>query len=207
MKLTKLGKWTSGIILASGILTVGAIQTINWIDGNVNAYEEKEKAHAEALADHQDAIKVTDEHYEGTDELTQSLIDSNETTGINDLEGAELVDRWVDGQWWNEIDVQDTIHKMSHQKVIASMKRGSIEITKTRLENLSKAIEQNRDHLDNYGVYRAIVDKWIKGDFKKADQDHNAIWEMQDGEIGQATGVASKEEEKEYIENTFGDGQ
>jgi hypothetical protein len=210
MKLKKWVKWTVGsVVVASGIV-VGAYQTTAWVMGNAKAYESTEKARAEVLKENYDAIKVTDEEptiEETTNTDTVDVDPVNEVAGINDTEGTELVDQWVDGQWWNDIDVQETIHKMSHQKIIASMKRGSIQITQKRLENLSKAIDQNKDHLESYDIYREILDRWIKGDFSQADQDHNAIWEMMDGEIGKATGVASKEQEKEYIQNTFGDGQ
>lgn len=198
MKLKKWVKWTIGsVVVASGIV-IGSYNVTAWVMGNAKAYEEKEKTWGQMKQ-----IEVTDI----MDDESVDLDPVNEVAGINDVEGSELVDQWVDGQWWNDIDVQETIHKMSHQKVIASDKRGSIQITDKRIKNLSTAVDQNKDHLENYDLYRDILDRWIEGDFSQADDDHNAIWETLDGEIGRATGVASKDQEKEYIENTFGDGQ
>jgi hypothetical protein len=78
---------------------------------------------------------------------------------------------------------------MSHDKVIADQKRGDVDMTTLNIQTMSQIIDENQDNLENYDVYRYILDKWIAGDFSTADDDHNVIWEMQGGEVGQATGV------------------
>lgn len=151
----------------------------------------------------------------GLKSLVADLINSNEA--VVDDQATETLDRAYELLTsddpldvtieWNDVQVQNAIHKMSHQKVLADVKWGAIQITKKRLETLSTIIDQNKDHLEHYDLYRDILDRWLKGDFSRADEDHNAIWELQDGTIGKAYGVQTKEEEQEFIKNTFGDGE
>jgi hypothetical protein len=49
-----------------------------------------------------------------------------------------------------------------------------------------------------------ILNRWAEGDFSRADKDHNAIWNVQGGTIGEATGVMSPEEEQQYLETKEG---
>ncbi len=97
---------------------------------------------------------------------------------------------------------QDYIHKMSHQKVIADTKWGFYEITDERIDWLLESLEITYDALNDGKIYRDILTKWKNDDFSRVDQDHNAIWHLQGGSIGEATGILSTEEEKEYIANT-----
>ncbi|UYL93873.1 hypothetical protein PK21_gp30 [Geobacillus phage vB_GthS_PK2.1] len=153
----------------------------------------------------------------GAYHLIGKLINANES--VIDDKTSETLDRAYDlgitkkdsdfdvTIEWSDAQVQGAIHKMSHQKVLADVKWGAIKITKKRLETLSKIIDQNKDHLEHYDLYRDILDRWLEGDFSRADEDHNAIWELQGGTIGKAYGVQTKEEEQEFIKNTFGDGE
>lgn len=133
-------------------------------------------------------------------ETTQTLddvADLSETVESEKDSGFDVTLNWGDEK------VQDTIHKMSHQKVIADQKWGSIMVTQERIETLSQVIEGKKDDLENYDLYRDILDRWMKGDFSQADDDHNAVWELQGGSIGYATGITSKEQENTFTENTF----
>lgn len=95
-------------------------------------------------------------------------------------------------------DMQLIIHKMSHQKVKADQKWGSILITQNRIDWLLQALDKNKFAYEK--AYRDILMRWKKGDFSKADRDHNTIWKLQGGTIGKATGLLSPSEEKRYIE-------
>ncbi|AQY55047.1 hypothetical protein [Geobacillus phage TP-84] len=152
----------------------------------------------------------------GLKNLVADLINANEA--VVDDQTTETLDRVYELATsddpeldvtveWNDVQVQNAIHKMSHQKVLADVKWGAIKITKKRLETLSMIIDQNKDHLEHYDLYRDILDRWMEGDFSRADEDHNAIWELQGGTIGKAYGLQTKEEEQEFIKNTFGDGE
>ncbi|SFG25677.1 DUF6241 domain-containing protein [Sporolactobacillus nakayamae] len=95
-------------------------------------------------------------------------------------------------------DMQLFIHEMAHQKVKADQKWGYIRITQNRVDWLYRALDQNKFTYEK--TYQAILKRWKKGDFSKVDQDHNAVWKLQGGTIGKATGLLSPAEEKRYIE-------
>jgi hypothetical protein len=169
MKLKKWVKWTVGsVAVASGIVW-GAYSITGWVMGNVESYEQK-NAQAEEI------------------EVTGTGFGSETITVNDDVEVIEIGGYDVD-QTWSDDMVQKLIHWMSHDKVIADQKRGDVDMTTLNIQTMSQIIDENKDNLENYDVYRYIMDKWIAGDFSTADDDHNVIWEMQGGEVGQATGV------------------
>ncbi|MFD1019644.1 DUF6241 domain-containing protein [Thalassobacillus hwangdonensis] len=94
---------------------------------------------------------------------------------------------------------QEYIHGMSHQKVEAPKKWGFYEINDTRIDWLLKGLDEAE--LEHEQTYRRILEKWKAGDFSTADQDHNAIWSLQGGTIGKATGVLSPSEEAAYLKS------
>jgi hypothetical protein len=95
-------------------------------------------------------------------------------------------------------DMQLIIHEMAHQKVKADQKWGYIRVTQNRVDWLYRALNKNK--FTDEKTYRVILTRWKKGDFSKAVQDHNAVWRLQGGTIGKATGLLSPSEEKNYIE-------
>ena len=100
-----------------------------------------------------------------------------------------------------EYAVQNAIHGMSHQKVKAEDKWGFIPLTAERVNRLKAVVEANE--YEERGLYLDILNRWANNDFSRVDHDHNAIWELQNGTIGRATGILSDEEEKEFIEEHF----
>ncbi|MDR6123478.1 hypothetical protein QFZ87_003075 [Bacillus sp. SLBN-46] len=94
--------------------------------------------------------------------------------------------------------VQNAIHSMSHAKVYAPEKRGHLEPTQQRIERLLAVLKQNQDGLSNSDLYISILTRWQMGDFSQAVSDHNKIWELQEGDVGKATRLLTKEEEEEY---------
>ncbi|MFC4022401.1 DUF6241 domain-containing protein [Oceanobacillus longus] len=98
-----------------------------------------------------------------------------------------------------EDHIQGYIHNMSHQKVEASEKWGFYEITDERINWLLEAV--NNGDYPNGDTYRDILERWANGDFSSVVQDHNTVWSLQDGTIGKATGILSKEEEQAFIES------
>ncbi|SES75886.1 hypothetical protein SAMN05421676_101378 [Salinibacillus kushneri] len=98
-----------------------------------------------------------------------------------------------------DVHFQEFIHGMSHQKVKASKKWGFYELHPKRVEWLLSALDQVE--VTHEAVYRDILVKWSERDFTEVDQDHNAIWELQNGTVGKATGILSAEEEQAYIES------
>lgn len=120
--------------------------------------------------------------------------------GSESKEGKAMDEMVVNNEdWtlnWSEEKVIDVMHKMVHQKVEASEKWGAIEMTQHRIEVLIEVAEEN-DHSEE--VLEILYD-WKAGDFSHADKDHNALWNMQGGTVGIATGLASEEEEQKFIE-------
>lgn len=96
-------------------------------------------------------------------------------------------------------DYQNYIHQMAHQKVIADVKWGFIEITEERIDWLLKGLQETE--LEHEDVYRDILERWATDNFGQVDQDHNTIWRLQGGTIGEATGILSPEEEEAYIKS------
>lgn len=101
----------------------------------------------------------------------------------------------------SEYAVQNAIHGMSHQKVEAEDKWGFIPLTAERVARLKAVVEANE--YEEKGLYLDILNRWANNDFSRVDHDHNAIWELQNGTIGRATGILSAEEEKAFIEEHF----
>lgn len=102
-----------------------------------------------------------------------------------------------------ETEVMAALHKMSHQKVVARKKWGAIPLTPQRVDRLLSVVTQNKSKYKNSEVYIDILNRWADGDFSHADDDHNVIWNLQGGTVGKATGLASTNEEKEFIEQNF----
>lgn len=98
-------------------------------------------------------------------------------------------------------DYQEYIHKMAHQKIKANQKWGFYRVTEERVEWLHEAIQEPHYSVKHAEVYEEILDRWIEGDFSQADEDHNAVWELQGGTVGIAYGLLSEEEEEEFLEN------
>jgi Family of unknown function (DUF6241) len=102
-----------------------------------------------------------------------------------------------------ESAVQQAIHDMSHQKVKAKSKWGALQITPDRISRLIDVVEANEMNYQQSDLYLDILKRWSKGDFSSASRDHNSIWKLQGGTVGEAKGLLSKEEEQKYIEKNF----
>ena len=99
----------------------------------------------------------------------------------------------------SEYQMQESIHAMSHQKVKANQKWGKILLTQARVKRLIEITETKKNEWTYSDIYLDILYRWYEGDFSRADKDHNAIWNLQSGSIGKATGLLSPIEEKNYI--------
>ena len=100
-----------------------------------------------------------------------------------------------------EEQVQNAIHQMSHQKVRAGKKWGFIPLTRERVDRLIEVINANQYQHEN--VYLDILKEWKESNFSNIDGNHNAIWVLQDGSVGKATGILTLEEEMKYIEQHY----
>lgn len=98
----------------------------------------------------------------------------------------------------NEKLMQQYIHAMSHQKVQAEEKWSFFKITDERIDFLLNQLQVNKyEHED---LYASILNSWKDGDFSEAVKHHNSIWKLQDGTIGEATGLLSSKAEEAFLQ-------
>ena len=51
-------------------------------------------------------------------------------------------------------------------------------------------------------TYADILERWKQGQYEKMDEDHNKIWKLQSGNLGEKR-VMSEAEQKELINQVF----
>lgn len=115
--------------------------------------------------------------------------------------GSNVYDEFPEDM--SENAVQQALHMMAHQKVKADKKWGAMLITAVRINRLIEVVEINSAEYHDSSLYLEILYSWKEGNFSRVDQDHNAIWELQGGTVGRATGILTQAEEQEYIEENF----
>ncbi|MEX3746499.1 DUF6241 domain-containing protein [Lysinibacillus xylanilyticus] len=104
-----------------------------------------------------------------------------------------------------EQKASEVIHSMSHQKVQSGAQWGHEQITQEKVDRLLAVCKMN-DYKHN-DLYISILERWSKGDFSHAVEDHNAVWEIhQNGNEdapGYATHLKTPQEEMYYIKEYF----
>ena len=104
-----------------------------------------------------------------------------------------------------EHKVNEAIHSMSHQKVEAKVKWGHTQITQAKVDRLLEISKESNYKFKE--LYIEILERWSKGDFSHAVEDHNAIWEMQGGDesrnSGKAIRLLTDAEERDYVEHNL----
>lgn len=120
-------------------------------------------------------------------------------TSVKKMEGLEFAQSVPEDA--SEATVMAMMHKMTHQKVIASEKWGIIQMDQ---ESISKAKQLlQASDFNSKEELLEIINRWEKGKFDQVDDDHNFIWELQGGSIGRATGILTEQQEQQFIENNF----
>ncbi|MFJ8526431.1 PRK06770 family protein [Bacillus sp. NPDC094106] len=102
---------------------------------------------------------------------------------------------------WTDEKVQIALHEMAHQKVKVDQKWGYIFITQERIESLLEIVKSN--DLSHTNTYVDILERWKQGKYEKVDRDHNTIWKLQSGNLGEGKGVMSQAEQKELVDKVF----
>lgn len=116
---------------------------------------------------------------------------------------APAPDKDVETVGLDEVQFQVKLHHMTHQKIEATEKRGEIQMTEARIEEMQKILYANKDAYKQYDFYEQSLAAWKDGDFSNAVSVHNTIWEWHNGTVGRATGLLSKEEEADFVEGHF----
>lgn len=147
-------------------------------------------------------------------EKNNQLVDKSEefvsTVDVNgfweDVYTSKMIDEWNSGdKLFHENLIQDIIQEMAHQKIIAYEKDHSIMITPKRIDKVLQMVEENKDEYKHSDKYLDILKRWKQGDFTTVDDDHNIVMRIQRTEKdGTATGIATEEQELDYILRVFG---
>lgn len=149
----------------------------------------------------------------GVNDDPDTMVDEKAQTALENTTNSDKEDndekKTDQNKNWTERKIIKTLHEMTHQKVQASKKWGAIPMTKENVAKMAGVVKRNKDHLKHDDVYRDMLKTWQKGNFGQADEQHNKLWQLQDGTVGIATGLLSEKEEKRFIQQHFGsvDGQ
>lgn len=200
-------KWTYvlGVVVLTASLSIGGTYLI--MEKN---YEKAESERAENELKNE---LESDSKEEGKEKFVSTVDVSG--MGWERLEFSKRIDEWKSGDepFVGNL-VEEVMQEMAHQKVIAKSKEGSIMITPERINTLIQMVEENKDKYERramsdkyapYEMYLDILKRWKKGDFSTVDDDHNILMFIQGGKSpeGLATGIASEEQEIDYIFRVF----
>ncbi|EEL69129.1 MULTISPECIES: PRK06770 family protein [Bacillus] len=144
-------------------------------------------------------------------ELADNPVDKEVSAQIDKKEDPTIVGREVDGVFVDvyvtenstESEVITAMYHMTHQKVVAERKSGSIPMIQNNAEKLKKII--NKSSFAKRTELVAIADRWAKKDFSKIVEDHNFFSDAQEGNVCKATRAMDAVEEQHYILTTFGE--
>lgn len=179
-------RWSKFIGIILGLVGIGVISIVTYLVVADFLTTEKTTEKSE----NREPIQETEQ----VKEVSEDKVKEYEEKELNPFGDSVKITELKDN------NVRDYIHGMSHQKVVAEKKWGFYGINTTRIEWLLKGVEEASD-LKNQDLYITILTKWKEDDFSTVDQDHNAIWELQGGTVGKATGIMTNEEEREYVES------
>lgn len=181
------------IIILSAVLVVVAVAlgTYNWLDSGSEktstASDTKEKEQEEVQPE--EVLRENRKDIKGN--VSEEDLAAFKEENLNPFGESTKMEGLMDYAY------QEYIHGMSHQKVKASKKWGFYEIHPSRIQWLLDGLD--KVELDHENTYRDILKKWNNGDFSNVDDDHNAIWGLQNGTVGKATGILSAEAEQAYV--------
>lgn len=119
------------------------------------------------------------------------------------VEAAEKVGTEEEDADMKEIRLQINLHQMTHQKIIASKKKGAVEMTTENITDLLTIVTANKHHYEHGDFYETALTEWQQGDFSNAVNIHNTIWEWHKGNVGKATGLMSAEQEQDFVDQHF----
>lgn len=102
-----------------------------------------------------------------------------------------------------EEEVIKAMHHMTHQKIVAEQKWGTIPMSKKNAEKVRDILKNS--NFEKKEELLAIAERWVNRDFSKIVEDHNYFWDTQEGNIGRATGVMDPVAEQSFVLNNFGE--
>ena len=144
-------------------------------------------------------------------ELADNPVDKEVSAQIDKKEDQTIVGREVDGVFVDvyvtenstEREVITAMHRMTHQKVVAERKSGSIPMIQNNAKKLKEII--NKSSFSKKNELLAIANRWAQKDFSKIIEDHNYFSDVQEDNVCKATRAMDAVEEQHYILTTFGE--
>ncbi|UTR07729.1 DUF6241 domain-containing protein [Alkalihalobacillus sp. LMS6] len=103
----------------------------------------------------------------------------------------------------SERDMQEAIHFMTHGLVEAEKKWGKVQLTEERIEWLYNLATERESEFTHGDRYVELLSRWNEGDFSHAVEDHNFIWKLWGGTVGEATRLLTPSEVEAYNEEHF----
>ncbi|WHX77747.1 DUF6241 domain-containing protein [Priestia flexa] len=100
-----------------------------------------------------------------------------------------------------ESEVMQIMHEMTHQKVRAQDKWGAVPLTNENVKKVIAIVEASS--FEHKTDMLTILKRWENDNFSTVAEDHNFFWRLQGGNVGQAYGTLTIEEEQKFIENNF----
>ncbi|PEM33445.1 DUF6241 domain-containing protein [Bacillus pseudomycoides] len=123
------------------------------------------------------------------------LVDDKEEKMINSVNGEK-----VEVELDSDKRIIETMHKMTHQKVISDEQQGFIKMTPENIKIVKRMINESTPlSLKYVGQYRVIIDRWENGDFSLIVREHNMLSKWLDGNNGKAYKEATPEQERAYL--------
>ncbi|MBF0705431.1 hypothetical protein IQ283_02345 [Alkalihalobacillus hwajinpoensis] len=151
----------------------------------------------------------------GDKESSRKITGMNETT---DREAKELIDGEKLPLFPSENEIKknrnsipteeqfiNSIHGMTHQKVLADEKWGLYEMNDESIANMLDILDKvkSQETYEHYDFYYETLTQWKKGNFENAVDVHNQIWRWSGGTTGKATRLLTDAEEQEFIEKNY----
>ena len=149
----------------------------------------------------------------GKEEITErnnNITTEDVVSASTDEESDSAQTEWIGGENGGGISLgpnttEDEIialmHYMTHQKVKAYDKWGAFEMSSENIDKITKIVEKS--DFDRKTPLLNMLNKWKAGNFNEAVEDHNYLWKIQGGTIGEAYELMSEKEEAQFVYNNF----
>lgn len=131
----------------------------------------------------------------GHDAADSSTELSDTTTNAGIEAAADDIEVREESEMWSEL------HKMINTKIVADEVWGLTNITPELCDVLLAEVTQS-EYQHKEAMLKMLAN-WRDGDFRNAVEEHNYLWELLGGTVGEATGLT--EETREAMKERFGE--
>lgn len=102
---------------------------------------------------------------------------------------------------YTDLQVADKMHDMANGLIVPGdgKRWNTIDMDKKNIADVQKMLENSED-FDEKDELLQIINAWSQGDFTNIVDDHNFVWNMLDGNVGEASGI-NEEKVNEAVES------